>query len=198
MQLKYIRQFTRQLKTEISKIKKGNIVKHNDKLYLVVLAQARSQGRGGAIHKLDLKDLNSNSKITERFNANANLETVELEQKRLNYLYTDEQIILVDEDYKEYNVPLDLIDSKVLPFLNSEMEFKVDFHESKLVGVKIPDKTVAKVVSSGVVKNSTGESSKAQKMAELENGVKISVPEFVKDGDEIVIDLNEIAYLSRK
>lgn len=85
-----------------------------------------------------------------------------------------------------------------MPFLNSEMEFKVDFHEDKVVGLKIPDKTVAKVVSSGVVKNSTGESSKAQKMAELENGVKISVPEFVKDGDEIVIDLNEISYLSRK
>lgn len=76
-------------------------------------AQARSQGRGGAIHKLDLKDLNSSSKITERFNANANLETVELEQKRLNYLYTDEQIILVDEDYKEYQVPIDLLDGNL-------------------------------------------------------------------------------------
>ena len=72
----------------------------------------------------------------------------------------------------------------------------VESHESRPIGVRLPDQVTLEVSETEpVVKGQTAASS--NKPATLENGVRIMVPPFIEAGDQIVVDTNEVTYIKR-
>ncbi|KAJ0612353.1 putative ribosomal protein L2, domain 2 [Helianthus annuus] len=61
------------------------------KVYQVVKAQHSTQGRGGAIIQVELRDVDSGNKVNERFRTDETVEKIFVEAKSYTYLYTDEE-----------------------------------------------------------------------------------------------------------
>jgi elongation factor P len=81
-------------------------------------------------------------------------------------------------------------------FLQDGMEVRIEFHEETPLGVALPEKVTLEVTETEpVVKGQTVSSS--YKPATLENGLRVGVPPFVKQGDKIIVSTAEREYVGR-
>ncbi|KAI9207515.1 uncharacterized protein BJ171DRAFT_492941 [Polychytrium aggregatum] len=195
---------TRNYELPVSSLKKRAVIKHKGKLWVVSSFAHRHQGRQGSHFNLDLVDIKSGAKLSERFNSGTVLEGVDLEKRQLQYLYTlDDQIHLMHpETFEETAIAVDLLDggAKAVPFLQDGMMIRVDLHEGVPVQVEAPDRGNYLIqFTAPPPSSSTNESSKgtASKYATLDNGVEILVPDFIEPGDSVTVHIAEQRYLGR-
>jgi len=185
------------MKVNGNEIKPGNVIQHNDALWVAVKAQAVKPGKGGAFNQVELKNLVTGSKLNERFRATETVEKVRLEQKEYQYLYEQgDMLCFMDtETYEQVELAKDFVGERVA-FLQDGMMVTVESYEGQYLGVDLPGQVVLEVVEADpVVKGQTVSSS--YKPAVMENGVRVMVPPFITSGEKIVVDTNEVAYVRR-
>ncbi len=87
----------------------------------------------------------------------------------------------------------------MIPFLTQEMLLRVSFHGNTPVLIKIPEKSIYKIKETTPAAAGAGNDSKSMpfKKATLDNDVDIQVPEFIKMGEEIWVNILEQKYLQR-
>ena len=73
-----------------NEIKPGMIIEYNNNLWQVLKTQHVKPGKGGAFNQVELKSINKNTKLNERFRSSDNVEKVILEEKKFNFLFKDE------------------------------------------------------------------------------------------------------------
>ena len=190
---------TRFMRTDIAKVKKGNFCILQNKIMQVQSLQQRSQARGGAHYKVELKDVKSGSKVFERINSGQTMELIELVKSKVNYLYHDTKIHCIDVDFQEIELEMDLIPTSALPFLVPDTELEISKYEDMVLKVGLPDKIILEVTEIGVGAAPTGENkTTGTKTAVLENGVSVTVPDFVKLGDRITVKVEDGSYYQRE
>ncbi|TPX60212.1 hypothetical protein PhCBS80983_g01938 [Powellomyces hirtus] len=190
------------IQAQVNTVKRGTVLEHKDKKWLVSGVTHHTKGRGGAHYKIEMREMVGGGKMMERFNSGSFVEVLELDVKELEFLYMDHELHLIDpETYEEHVFPMNLFNGgdKALPFLRESMKLKVEFHESQPVVVKMPERGTFKVVNAPPAASSGTNESKGTmfKEAELDTGATVQVPEFVNIGDDIVVDLVEHKYVSR-
>ncbi len=62
------------MKISANEIKTGMIIEHNNDLWEVLRTQHVKPGKGGAFNQVELKSINNNTKLNERFRSNDTLE----------------------------------------------------------------------------------------------------------------------------
>jgi elongation factor P len=185
------------MKINGNEIRPGNVIQHDGGLWTAVKVQAVKPGKGGAFAQVELKNLITGSKLNERFRASETVERVRLDQKDYQYLYTEgDQLVFMDTDtYEQIHIASDFVGERAA-FLQDGMMVIVESHEGTPIGVSLPDQVTLEVTETeAVVKGQTAASS--YKPAMLENGVRCMVPPFIKQGERIVVDTNEITYVKR-
>lgn len=185
------------MKINGNEIRPGNVITHQDGLWVAVKTQAVKPGKGGAFAQVELKNLITGSKLNERFRATETVERVRLEQKDFQFLYAqDDQLVFMDmETYDQLELQTDFVGDRAA-FLQDGMTVTVEMHEGKPIGVSLPQHVVLEIVEAdAVVKGQTQSSS--YKPAVMENGVRVMVPPFITTGEKIVVDTNEITYVER-
>ncbi|KAI9336214.1 hypothetical protein DFJ73DRAFT_850725 [Zopfochytrium polystomum] len=131
----------RDYRVPINEIKKGQIIRHKDKIWTIFDFTMHTQGRMGSHYKLELREVGRAGKTFERFNAGTAVEGVDLDSRSCQFLYVDEQVHLLDrETQDEVEIDVDLLKDgrKVLPFLNDELEIKVECLDGEPVRVSLP------------------------------------------------------------
>jgi elongation factor P len=99
------------------------------------------------------------------------------------------------ETYEQIELPADLLGDR-RPFLQDGMIAIVEFHESEALSAKLPQKVTCKVVETEpALKGQTA--SKSFKPAVLDNGVRIMIPPFVGQDEDIVVDTESMEYSER-
>ena len=78
------------MKINATEIRVGMILEHNDDLWEVLKTQHVKPGKGGAFAQVEMKSLNKNTKLNERFRSNETVEKASLEEVKFNYLYDNE------------------------------------------------------------------------------------------------------------
>tara|TARA_X000000368_G_scaffold402266_1_gene376028 strand:- start:6 stop:329 length:324 start_codon:yes stop_codon:yes gene_type:complete len=73
-----------------NEIKPGMIIEHKDDLWEILKAQHVKPGKGGAFNQVEMKSLNNNTKLNERFRSSDSVEKASLEEEKFNFLYEDE------------------------------------------------------------------------------------------------------------
>ena len=68
-----------------NEIKTGMIVNHKNDLWQVVKTQHVKPGKGGAFNQVELKNINKDTKLNERFRSSDNVERVILEEKKIQF-----------------------------------------------------------------------------------------------------------------
>lgn len=185
------------MKINGNEIRPGNVIQHDGGLWTAVKVQAVKPGKGGAFAQVELKNLVTGTKLNERFRASETVERVRLDQKDYQYLYTEgDSLVFMDTDtYEQINIATDFVGERAA-FLQDGMMVVVESFENMPIGVSLPDQVTLEVTETeAVVKGQTAASS--YKPAMLSNGVRCMVPPFIKQGEKIVVDTNEITYVKR-
>lgn len=178
-------------------IKPGNIISHNNRLWVAVKTQHTQPGKGGAYLQVELKDIRDGTKLNERFRSSETVERVRLDEKEYQYLYEEgDMITLMDgETFEQIQVPKEILGDS-LRFLQDGMIITVVSHEGEIVGAELPETVTMKIVEAEpVVKGQTASSS--YKPAILENGVRIMVPPHIDSGTKVVVDTSDGSYIER-
>ena len=185
------------MKINGNEIRPGNMIQHKGNLWVAVKVQHVKPGKGGAFAQVELKDIVNGTKLNERFRSSETVERIRLEQKDYQFLYVQgEALVFMDlENYEQLELQTDFVGERAA-FLQDGMTVMVELYEGRPIGISLPDQVTMKIAEADpVVKGQTVSSS--YKPAVLENGVRVMVPPFITAGEDIIVDTNEITYVSR-
>jgi elongation factor P len=178
-------------------LKPGNVLEHQNKLWLVLKRDIVQPGKGGAFTVIEIRDLRSGNKATERFRTQEAVERVRLDEKEMQFLYMEgDQATFMDNDtYEQVNVPRELI-GEPADFLQDGMTCTIMLHEGTPLSVDMPPSAVFEIVEADpVVRGQTASSS--YKPGRLENGRRVMIPPFVEAGTRIVVNTADGTYVER-
>ena len=180
-----------------NEIKPGMIIEHNNDLWSVSKTQHVKPGKGGAFNQVELKSLTKGTKLNQRFRSSENLERAQLDEKKFNFLYSNEgeSFFMEPKTYEQISLKSDILGEKS-KLLSENLEVIISFLEDKPLSIDLPNNIECTIESTeGVVKGQTAASS--YKPAKLENGVSIMVPPFVEEGDKIILDTRSLEYVKK-
>lgn len=180
-----------------NEIRPGNILEHNDSLWVAVKVGHVKPGKGGAFAQVEMKNLRNGSKLNERFRAADKVERVRLEQKDQQFLYeSNDMLVFMDMDtYEQVELPVDLLGER-RAFLQDSMMVVIEYHDAEALNATVPQKVTCKVAETEpVVKGQTA--AKSFKPAILDNGIKVMVPPFIGVDEDIIVDTIAMEYSER-
>ncbi len=185
------------MKISGNEIRVGMLLEHKNDLWLVLKTQHVKPGKGGAFAQVEMKSVNKNTKLNERFRSSDTLEKASLEEIKFNFLYEDETdyYFMDPKSFEQINIKKDSVGEKG-KMLTENLEVNISFYNDKPLSVELPNQVKCKIESTDVaLKGQTVSSS--YKPATLTNGVNIQVPPFVESGDEIMVDTRTIEYIKK-
>ena len=185
------------MKINATEIRVGMILEYNNDLWEVLKTQHVKPGKGGAFAQVEMKSLNKNTKLNERFRSSETVEKATLEETKFNYLYNDETnyYFMNPQTFDQISVKKDLIGEKG-KMLTENLEVSMNFHNENPLSINLPNQIICKIENTdAAIKGQTVSSS--YKPAILENGINILVPPFIESGDEIIIDTRSIEYVKK-
>ena len=180
-----------------NEIKTGMIIEYNNDLWEVLKTQHVKPGKGGAFAQVEMKSVNKNTKLNERFRSSDTLEKASLDEVKFNFLYEDETdyYFMNPKSFEQINIKKDNIGEKG-KMLTENLEVNINFYNEKPLSVDLPNQIKCKIETTDVaLKGQTVSSS--YKPATLTNGINIQVPPFIESGDEIIIDTRTSEYIKK-
>jgi len=185
------------MKISANEIRVGMLLEYKNDLWEVLKTQHVKPGKGGAFAQVEMKSINKNTKINERFRSSDTVEKASVEELKFSYLYDDEEnyYFMDGKTFEQTNINKKIIGEKG-KFLSENLEVTISLYNEKPIGLKLPNQINCKIESTDVaLKGQTVSSS--YKPAVLNNGAKIQVPPFIETGDEIIIDTRTMEYVKK-
>ena len=185
------------MKINASEIRVGMLLDYKDDLWEVLKTQHVKPGKGGAFAQVEMKSVNKNTKLNERFRSSETVEKASLEEASYNFLYEDENnyFFMEPNTFEQIEIKKDVVGEKG-KFLAENLKVLVSFHNEKPISVSLPNQVTCKVKSTDVaLKGQTVSSS--YKPATLDNGINIQVPPFIESDDVVVIDTRNLEYIKK-
>ena len=180
-----------------SQLRVGVVIKHEGQEYKVIATEYRpGQGRmSGAMHTR-LRNLGTGTIWEHAFRAELKLDEVSLEKRTLEFLYAgDDNCCFMDPDnFEQTEIPAAIIGVQAR-FLEAGMKLAVEFVEGRAISVLFPDVLEVKIAETTPSAHQQQDTN--FKPAKLENGVEVLVPQFVKTGDIIRLDIENLRYMDR-
>jgi elongation factor P len=180
-----------------NEVRPGTMIEHQGRLWMAVKSQSVKPGKGGAYNQVELKDIESGTKLNERFRSSEMVEEIHLDKKDFQFLYASgDMLTFMDmENYEQIELASDFVGDQAA-FLQDGMKTLVQMYESKPIGIKLPVQvTLAIAEADPVLKGGTAAPS--YKTAVLENGLKIQVPPFIAVGEKIIVSTEDGTYVRR-
>ncbi|WP_296814494.1 elongation factor P [Brevundimonas sp.] len=179
-------------------IKPGMVLQHEGGLWVVTKTSHVKPGKGGAFAVVEAKNLETGSKLNERFRSDDRVERVTLEQKDYSYLYDggDTLVFMDDASYEQIELQKDWVGEDRIPYLQDGMKVVIESHEGRPIGLSLPEQVVLEVAETEpTVKGQTASSS--YKPAIASNGLRIMIPPYMSAGEKIVVDTETGEYVRR-
>ncbi|MDC0601241.1 elongation factor P [Candidatus Pelagibacter sp.] len=185
------------MKIYASEIRIGMLIEYKDDLWQVLKTQHVKPGKGGAFAQVEMKSVNKNTKLNERFRSSESVEKASLDETKFNYLYDDEtDYYFIDpKSYEQINIKKETVGEKG-KMLTENLEVNISFYNEKPLTVELPNQVTCNIETTDVaLKGQTVSSS--YKPAVLDNGVNIQVPPFIESGDKIIVDTRTMEYIKK-
>ncbi len=185
------------MKISANEIKPGMIIEHKNDYWTVLKTQHVKPGKGGAFNQVELKSVTKGTKLNERFRSSENVEKAEVDEKKFNFLYSDESSchFMDNKNFEQISILKSIIGEKN-KLLSENLEVTITFMEEKPISVDLPNNIECKIdTTDAVVKGQTAASS--YKPAKLDNGISINVPPFIESGEKIILDTRTLEYVKK-
>lgn len=182
---------------DTSEFSNGTVFEWDNNIWQVVWFQHHKPGKGGAVMRLKLKNMNTGAIIERTFKSGEKFREVSLSRRKAQYLYSDaDKMHFMDQETFEQ---LELIKEKtdgVEGFLMENMEVDALYLDGAFLNIQMPASVKLKIKET--VPGVKGDSvSNMTKPATLETGLEISVPLFIKEGDTVKVDTRTKEYVER-
>ena len=185
------------MKINASEIRVGMLLEYKDDLWQVLKTQHVKPGKGGAFAQVEMKSINRNTKLNERFRSSETIEKASLEETNFNFLYEDEDkyFFMDPKSFDQIEIKKDIIGEKG-KLITDILMVTVSFYNETPISVDLPNQVTCKIETTDVaLKGQTVSSS--YKPATLNNGLNIQVPPFIESGDSVVIDTRNLEYIKK-
>jgi len=143
-----------------------------------------------------LRNIETHTFTEPRLHPEARIENITLDTVTMEYLFHDDNdyYFMHPQTYEQIPFPKERL-GNFTKFITAGMKMKVEFLGENPIDIALPKTADLKVISTGSgVKSDHGS---AFKPAELENGMEIAVPQFIKAGDTIRLDVETEHYIDR-
>ncbi len=172
-------------------IKKGNVVEYNNGVYQIRdIERSSPQGRGGNVRfRFIMYSVPGGNKLDASFDADDNLVEVELLRRQSTYSYKDGDafVFLDDEDYTPYTLDADVIGDDVGYITDGLTGIYVQVIDEQPVAIQLPASVVLEVIETPPELKG-GTATKRPKPAKLNTGIEIMVPEYIANGERVLVN----------
>lgn len=181
----------------ITDLKKGTVFQQDGVPYRVVEYSQKVMGRGGSIVNVRIKSLLDGRVLEKTYKGNEQLDSADVTTQTVQYLYNDGSTyyFMNNDTFEQFEVSADLVGDGAGYMKEADM-IQLQFFDGRPISVDLA-KNVPLLVTytEDVVKGDT--TSSVMKTAELETGITVKVPAFIKQGDVISVDTATGAYRER-
>ena len=178
-------------------LKNGMTLLIDGKLQQVVDWNHHKPGKGGAVVRTKLKEVETGKVVEKTFRAGEDVQQAIVERSTVQFLYRegDDFVLMDKETFDQRNASKAAI-GEAAEFLVEGDELQIQDYEGRIVGVELPPSKDLKVEQTdpGFAGNTA---TSATKPATLETGKQIQVPLFIEPGETVKVDTRSGTYISR-
>ena len=183
-----------------SEVRKGNVIEHNGTVYQVRdIERSTPTARGGNVtFRFTLYSVPGANKYDLSLRADDDLKEVELTRRACTFSYMDGEayVFMDDEDYSQYTIDPELIGDAVGYITDDLKDCHVQLIDGVPVGLLLPQTVVLEVVDTPPELKG-GTATKRPKPAKLSTGIEIQVPEYIANGEKIIVNTTSGEYSGR-
>lgn len=180
-----------------SQLRPGMAIRYEGQDYRVISCDYHpGQGKMGGVAHVRIKNLSTGTLRDHSFRAELKLDVLPVEKRTLAFLYADSDqcYFMSPESFEQVAVDIGLVGA-ASRFLQPEMQLPVEFIGGRPVSVVFPDIIEMRVAETAPPAH--GQQDNTWKTAHLDNGVEVMVPQFIKKGDFIRLDVEALKYVDR-
>jgi len=181
-----------------SEIKKGAIIRHQNDLYVVTAFQFVNPGKGSAFTKTKMRSISTGKSLEITYKSSENVDMVSVSRDNMQYLYKNgnSYSFMNQKNYETVDVAAAVLgdDAK---YLKDGLDVVAVVHEGNVVAIDLPKKVTYKVVQAPPAVKGDTASGNVTKEVELDNDLKVQVPIFIKEGEEIIVNTETGEYGGR-
>ena len=181
----------------LNDLRNGLVIRLNDKLYTITNCEHVKPGKGGAFARTKVKRVTNGAVLDRTFRSNETVEEVRLENREMQYMYSDgvNYIFMDHETYEEVSLSADLIGEASLYLIESE-NITVKVEGDIPIIMELPIFVTLKIIETDPgVRGDTV--SGGTKPATLETGAVVQVPLFVENQTMVKVDTRDGSYIER-
>ncbi|ACU94239.1 translation elongation factor P (EF-P) [Cryptobacterium curtum DSM 15641] len=177
--------------------KNGICIEYNGKLWTIAEFQHVKPGKGGAFVRTKLRDVRSGRVVEYTFNSGTKFDSVRLEERSMQYLYTDgaDYYFMDPTSYEQMGIPADVVGATA-QWLKENDEVTLQYAGDELISL-----TPKMFVELAVAETDPGFKGDTvqggTKPATLETGAVVQVPMYVNVGDVLQIDTRDGRFIKR-
>jgi elongation factor P len=180
-----------------SQLRAGMVIRHEGQTYKVLIADYHpGQGKMGGTTHSRLKNLGTGTFWEHSFRSDLKLEDLPVEKQPMEFLYEDQSgcCFMHPDNYEQITIPAATIGEHAR-FLKEGMLVPVEFVDGTPISVQFPEMLEVRIADTAPPVHQQQDST--WKTARLENGVEVMVPQFIKTGDVIRLDMTTLKYMDR-
>lgn len=171
----------------VTELRPGNYFEEDGNLYYVIDILLNKTAMRKMVAKVKVKSVRTGAITELSANSGYQVETVRLDKKKMNYLYDngDFLVFMDNETYEQVEIPKARLEWEI-KFLKENQEVEITSYEDEILGINLPAKVTLKITHcEPAVRGDTV--NKAMKDATVETGLKIRVPLFINEGDDVLV-----------
>lgn len=182
----------------VNEITKETILSIDGEICLVTEFQHVNPGKGAAFVRTKIRNIRSGKTMERTFKSNESVDIVSVERRRMQYLYNNGSMFtfMDNSNYEQVDINAILLEGKN-NYLKEGMEVMVISYQGTPLNVELPRKVAYKVVEAppGVRGDTAG--GNVTKEVTTDTGLKVQVPLFIKEGEEIIVNTETGEYVER-
>ena len=134
------------MKINAGEIRVGMLIEYKNDLWQVLKTQHVKPGKGGAFAQVEMKSLNKNTKLNERFRSSETVEKASVDEIKYNFLYEDENnYFFMDlKSFEQIEIKKDIVGEKG-KLLTENLEVSINFYNEIPLSVDLPNQVNCKI-----------------------------------------------------
>ncbi|MEW6097382.1 MAG: elongation factor P [bacterium] len=177
-------------------IRDGTILLIDGKLYKAIGVEFGGTAKFGRVVHVKLQNLLEGTFTEKTFQGSGMVEDIHLDKYDMEYLYNDGDNFhfMNTQTYEQFPVSKEIVGT-FATYLRENTTIQVEFYKGTPVNIVFPKIMELKVVSAPPAMHTLD--SDTPKQVTLENDMEVLVPQFVKEGDIVRIEVSTGKYMDR-
>jgi elongation factor P len=180
-----------------SDLKKNLKIQIDGDPYVITDFEFSKPGKGQALYRCKLKNMINGTQFERTFRSVDSFEPAKLEEKRMQYLYKEEDkyCFMDNETYEQVYLTEGQME-ETANFLIDNLEVEILFFETRPIGITIPNFVELVVTKADPWAKGDSVTGKTKPVV-VETGATIQAPPFIEEGEKIRVDTRTGEYITR-